>query len=428
MAAWLLIPFTTLMMVGIPISMCLLFASYIFMTVWGRVPLSILPKHMFGGVDSYYLLAIPFFILAGNLMNSTGITATLIRLSDLLFGKIAGGLAQVNIYVSVIFASLTGSGVADTTAIGPVLIPAMVKSGFTPQYSAAVTAASSVIGPIIPPSVLMVIYSNTVGISLGDLFTAGFLPGVIIALSLSVIAYYYAKKYNHPVRVEKIPFREASFIILNAMVALLMPIILIGGIFSGVFTPTEAAAVSVFYALLVGRFYFRSLNWKSLSEALIESAHQAGVIMFIIACAAPFGWVLAIVRAPSSIASSMLEITTNKFFLMFLINIFLLFMGMIMETGANCIILAPILAPIAINAGMEPLHFAIVMIVNLNIGLTTPPLGVCMFIAANIAKIKFEALVRAIFPFLVMEIAALFILTYSETIALFIPRLMGYKG
>ncbi|MCL2001464.1 MAG: TRAP transporter large permease [Planctomycetes bacterium] len=428
MTAWLLVPFAALMMVGIPISLCLLFASFIFTAAWGRVPVSILPKSMFGGVDSFYLLAIPFFILAGNLMNRTGITNRLIRFSDLIVGKIAGGLAQVNIFASIIFASLTGSGVADTTAIGTMLIPAMVKRGFTPEYSAAVTAASSVIGPIIPPSILMVIYSNVIGISLGDLFTAGFAPGIGIAVAMGVIAYYYAKKHNHPIREESISFREALSLTWNALLALLMPLIIIGGILGGIFTPTEAAAVSVLYALIIGFIVFRSLTWKSLFESLLESGRQSGVIMFIIACAAPFGWALTISRIPSIIAAAMLQLTTDKYLLLFIINIFLLFMGMIMETGANCIILAPILAPLAINAGVEPLHFAIVMVVNLNIGMSTPPLGVCLFIAASIAKIKFEALVRAISPFLAAEIVVLFILTYSETIALFVPRMLGYKG
>ncbi len=428
MTPWLLLPFAACIIMGIPIALCLLFATYIFITVWGRVPMSILPKHLFGGVDNFYLLAIPFFVLAGQLMNRTGITNRLIRFSDLVVGKIAGGLAQVNIFASVIFAGLTGSGVADTSAIGSVLIPAMQKRGFTPEYAAAVTAASSVIGPIIPPSVLMVIYSNVIGISVGDLFSAGILPGLGIGIAMGVLAYYYAKKYNHPVREEVIPFREAVSLTYDALLALLMPLIIIGGILGGIFTPTEAAAISVLYALIVGFFIFRSLTLKDLLESFLESARVSAVILLIIACAAAFGWALTIVRVPATLAAIILQLTSNKVLIMLMINVFLLFMGMIMETGANCIILAPILAPVAIGAGMDPLHFAIVMIVNLNIGLATPPLGVCLFVAAPIAKIKLEALSKAITPFLISEIVVLMVLTHWEGFALFVPRLLGYSG
>ncbi len=428
MTLWLLIPFAVLIITGIPIAFCLLFATYIFLIAWGRVPTSIIPKHLFGGVDNFYLLAIPFFVLAGQLMNKTGITSRLIRFSDLMVGKVAGGLAQVNVFASVVFAGLTGSGVADTSAIGSVLIPGMQKRGFTAEYAAAITAASSVIGPIIPPSVLMVIYPNVIGISVGDLFTAGIAPGLGIAAALMIMCYYYAKKYKHPVREEKIPFREAVALTLDALVALLMPLIIIGGILGGIFTPTEAAAVSVLYALVVGFFIFRSLTLKDLTDSFLESARVSAVILLIIACAAAFGWSLTVVKVPANLAGLIMGVTGNKYLILFLINLFLLFMGMIMETGANCIILAPILAPLAVNAGVDPLHFAIIMIVNLNIGLATPPFGVCLFVAAPIAKIKLEALAKAITPFLLSEIAVLFLLTYSETFALFIPRLMGYGG
>lgn len=428
MTALLLLPFAACILVGIPISLCLLFATYIFIDVSHRAPMSILPKHLFGGVDNFYLLAIPFFVLAGQLMNRTGITNRLIRFSDLVVGKIAGGLAQVNIFASVIFAGLTGSGVADTSAIGSVLIPAMQKRGFTAEYAAAVTAASSVIGPIIPPSVLMVIYSNVIGMSVGDLFIAGFVPGIGIAVGMGIIAFYYAKKHHHPVREEVIPWKEAFLLTKDALWALLMPVIIISGILGGIFTPTEAAAVSVLYALIVGFFIFRSLTWRDLTESFLESARVSAVILLIISCAAAFGWALTIVRVPSTLAAMMLQLTSNKYLIIFFINIFLLFMGMIMETGANCIILAPILAPVAVGAGMDPLHFAIVMIVNLNIGLATPPLGVCLFVAAPIAKIKLEALSRAITPFLLSEIAVLFLLTYWEGFTLFVPRLLGYQG
>jgi len=248
MISWILIPFALLMIVGVPIAFCLLFATFIFLFKWGMIGPGIIPKNMFFGIDSFYLLAVPFFVLAGQVMNKSGITGRLVLFSNIVIGKVAGGLAQVNIFASIIFAGLTGSGVADTSAIGSILIPAMEKEGFARDYSAAVTAASSVIGPIIPPSVLMVIYANIMGISVGDLFAGGFVPGVAIGLGLMALCFYYAKKYHHPKRSGSVSFKEFLLVTKDAILALIMPGIIIGGILGGIFTPTEAAAVAVGYA------------------------------------------------------------------------------------------------------------------------------------------------------------------------------------
>ncbi len=333
----------------------------------------------------------------------------------------------MNIFASIIFAGLTGSGVADTSAIGSILIPAMEKEGFARDYSAAVTAASSVIGPIIPPSVLMVIYANVMGISVGNLFAGGFIPGLAIGIGLMTLCSYYAKKYHHPKRSESVSFKEFLLVTKDAILALIMPAIIIGGILGGIFTPTEAAAVAVGYAFFVGFFVFRSLKIKDLPDCFLESAKISGVILLIISCATAFGWGLTILRMPEILAKSIMSFTSNPVIVLLLINIFLLFMGMIMEVGANVIILAPILAPVAIRLGVDPLHFAIIMIVNLNIGLATPPLGVCLFVVAPLARISLEDVSKAIFPFLLVEIAVLFLLTYLPSLTLLLPRLlMGY--
>ncbi len=428
MAAWLLIPFALLLISGIPIAFCLLFAVFIFMHAWGMIPFSIIPKYMFSGINSFPLLAVPFFILAGQLMNMSGITGRLVEFANVVIGRIHGGLAQVNILASIIFAGLTGAGVADTSAIGSILIPAMEKQGFDRDYSAAVTAASSVIGPIIPPSVLMVIYANVVGISVGDLFSAGFIPGILVGLGLMVLTYYYAKKHHHPRRTERVTLQQFISVTKDALLALLMPTIIVGGILGGIFTPTEAAAVAVAYALFVGFFIFKSLKITDLPGALLESAKTTGIILLIISCATIFGWGLTVLHLPELLANTVLSVTTNPIIVMLFINIFLLFMGMIMEVGANVIILAPVLAPLAIELGIDPLHFALIMIVNLNIGLATPPLGVCLFVAAPIAGTSLEKLSRAIWPFLLIEIIVLLILTYSPSLVLFLPRLFGYGG
>ncbi len=427
MIPWVLVPFALLMMAGIPIAFCLLFGTFIFLIHWGMIAPSIVPKNMFAGIDSFYLLAVPFFVLAGQVMNKSGITGRLVLFSNIMIGKVAGGLAQVNIFASIIFAGLTGSGVADTSAIGSILIPAMEKEGFPRDYSAAVTAASSVIGPIIPPSVLMVIYANVMGISVGDLFAGGFVPGVAIGLGLMALCFYYAKKYNHPRRTGSVSLKEFLLVTKDAVLALIMPGIIIGGILGGIFTPTEAAAVAVGYAFFVGFVVFRSLKWRDLPECFLESAKISGVILLIISCASAFGWALTIVRMPEVLAKTIMSFSTNQYVILFLINIFLLFMGMIMEVGANVIILAPILAPLAISLGVDPLHFAIIMIVNLNIGLATPPLGVCLFVAAPLARVSLEEISKAIFPFLLVEVAVLLLLTYLPSLTLLLPQLlMGY--
>ncbi|MTI60435.1 MAG: TRAP transporter large permease [Firmicutes bacterium] len=426
MSIWLLVPFVLMLFANIPIAFCLLFAVIIFMNQWGMIPLNIIPNKMFSGINSFPQLAIPFFVLAGQLMNKCGITKRLVQFADVIIGKVYGGLAQVNILASIIFAGLTGSGVADTSAVGSILIPAMEEQGFKRDYSAAVTAASSVIGPIIPPSVLMVIYANVVGISVGELFAGGIVPGVLVGIGLMVLCFFYAKKYDHPRRTESISVKHALSVTKDGILALIMPIIIIGGITLGVFTPTEAAAVAVAYALFVGFFIFRTLKLKDLPSALLESARTTGVILLIMSSATAFGWALTVLHLPEMLANWVLSITTNPFIILLFINIFLLFMGMIMEVGANVIILAPILAPLAMNLGVDPLHFAIIMIVNLNIGLATPPLGVCLFVAAPIAKITLEDITKAILPFLAVEIAVLLLLTYWPQVVLFVPNLLGY--
>lgn len=413
---------------NIPIAFTLLFSSFVFIKEWGMIDAGIVPTRMFDAINSFSYLAVPFFILAGQLMNKTGITNRLVKFANVVIGRIHGGLAQVNVLASIIFAGLTGAGVADTAAIGGILIPAMKKQGFDKDYSAAITAASSVIGPIIPPSILMVIYANIVNMSVGSLFAAGFVPGILIGIGLMIVAYFQAKKHNHPRREEQASAKEIALATKDAVLALLMPTIIVGGILGGVFTPTEAAAVAVAYALFVGGVIFKSLTLEDLKESLLESAKTTGVILLIISCAAAFGWSLTILHVPTMLANFIMSITQNPLLILLMINVLLLFVGMVMEIGAAVIILVPILAPLVAELGIDPLHFAIIVIVNLNIGLATPPLGVCLFVAAPIAKTTLEKISKAIIPFLAVEIVALLIITYFPGLILFLPRLLGYGG
>jgi len=418
--------FIVTMAMGIPIAFVFGIGSIIYFIFISNIPITIIGQQLYNGVDSFVLLAIPFFILAGQLMNRTGITRDLVNFVQVLVGRLPGALAQVNIVVSILFAGLTGAAVADTAAIGSILIPAMKKEGYSAAYSAAVTTASSIIGPIIPPSIIMVIYGTITGESIGALFMAGFVPGVMIGLGLMALALIYAIKEKHPRRIEAVPRAEIFKRTKAAVVGLIMPIIIIGGILSGKFTATEAASLACGYALLVGIVIYRSLSVKDILESLLECAVVSSVILLIISTAKLFGMVLTIEQIPSQIAHIMMSITENKILFLLLVNVFLLFMGMIMETGANIILLAPILLPLAVKYGIHPLHFALIMIVNVNIGLTTPPLGVCLFTAAPIAKTSYESIALKVLPFVAMEIIVLLMITYIPDIVLIVPRLTGF--
>ena len=418
--------FIVTMAMGIPIAFVFGIGSIIYFIFISDIPITMIGQQLYNGVDSFVLLAIPFFILAGQLMNRTGITKDLVDFVQVLVGKLPGALAQVNIVVSILFAGLTGAAVADTAAIGSILIPAMKKEGYSAAYSAAVTTASSIIGPIIPPSIIMVIYGTITGESIGALFMAGFVPGVLIGLGLMFLALFYAIKEKHPRRTEPVSRAELFKRTKAAIIGLIMPIIILGGILSGEFTATEAASLACLYAFLVGLIIYRSLSFKDLLESLLECAVVSSVILLIISTAKLFGMVLTIEQIPGQIATIMMSITTNKILFLLLVNIFLLFMGMIMETGANIILLAPILLPLALKYGVNPLHFALIMIVNVNIGLTTPPLGVCLFTAAPIAKTSYESIAMKVLPFVAMEILVLLIITYVPDLVLIVPRMTGF--
>ena len=414
------------MLIGIPIAFVLGTSALYYFLFVGNLPLDMIGQKLYSGCDNFVLLAIPFFILAGELMNRSKITDSLIAFSRILVGKIPGALAQVNIVASVFFAGITGSGVADTAALGSVLIPAMKKEGYTAEYATAVTVASSVIGPIIPPSIVMVIYSMTTGESVGALFAAGFVPGLAIALVLMMLSYVFAIRYHHPRRTEKLVFKETVTTVRKSLVALMCPVVLVGGIFSGRFTPTEAAAIACFYAMVAGVFILRTLTLKDILESFVKAAVSSSIILLIISMAALFGQVMALEHVPRSIANFILGFTDNKFVFLMMANVLLLIMGMIMETSASVILLAPILLPVAIQFGVHPLHFALVMLVNLNIGLSTPPVGVCLFAAAPIAGISLEKISRAVIPFILAELVALMFLTYIPQLVLIVPRLMGF--
>jgi C4-dicarboxylate transporter DctM subunit len=420
---WILgISFVTFLILGIPIAFVLGLTSFVALLYSGNIPLLLMPKEMFSGTDSFPLLAVPFFMLAGNLMNAGGITRRLIHFCNILLGYVRGGLAMVNIVASMFFAGITGAAAADASAIGSILIPAMTEEKYDRDFSAAVTAAASTMGPIIPPSIPMIILGAIAELSVGALFLAGVIPGVMIGISLLGVAYVISRKRNYP--KEKVKSVKDFFIGLkDALLALLMPAIIMGGILGGIFTPTEAAVVAAVYAFIVSSLIYREIRWKDLPKVLIDSVVTTSILMLVIANSAIFGWILANQQVPQAVAQIFLSISNNKWVILLLLNIFLLFVGTFMETTASLIILTPILFPLAVKVGIDPIHFGLVMVLNLVIGLITPPLGVCLFIACSIAKITLEQIAKAILPFLIAAIAILFIVTYIPELSLWIPRM-----
>ena len=424
MGAILLIVFVATLFIDIPIAVCLGIAAVVAMIV-GDMSLMVVPQTMFTAVNSFSLMAIPFFVLAGNIMASGGISRRLVNFANLLIGGIRGGLALTSILASMIFAAISGSCPATTAAIGSLMIPEMKENGYEIDFAAATVAAAGTVGQVIPPSVPMVTYCVLAGCSVGKLFLAGIGPGILMGLAMMIIARRYAVTKHVPVTKTKKSFKEAGMIFIDSLWAILMPVIILGGIYSGIFTPTESAAVAVVYGLLVGRFIYKDLHMKELVDILAKSAAGTAVIMLIMGTAGSFSWVLTSQRIPQLISKTLLGLTTNKYVLLLLFNIVLLIAGCFLNPSAAVILLTPILLPVLTQVGVSPYLVGIVMIVNLAVGQVTPPVGSCLYVACNIAHIKLEPLVKAIMPYIVILIAVILAITYIEPISLFLPMRFG---
>lgn len=427
MVILIIVVFAITALLGIPIAFCMGIVSLTSLLVMGETSfLKLIAQKMITGIDKFPLMAIPLFILAGNIMNRAGMTNSLIKFANFLVGRLRGGLAHVNIVSSVFFAGITGVAVADSSVLGSIFVPAMTKEGYDTDFSAAVTATSSIIGPIIPPSVPFVIYGCTVGVSIAGLFLAGMIPGILLALALMVVSYFISKKKDYPVSNISISFRDFIVSFKGAALALVMPIIILGGLLSGIFTPTEAAAIAVVYALIISLFVLRTLKLSDLPSILVSSGITASIVFMLISTANIFGTILATQQIPQKIAQFMLSITTNPWLMLLLVNIFLLVAGMFMAVTPNIILLSPILAPIVTSLGVHPLHFGFIFVLNITIGLITPPLGACLFILCGISKLTLEKMTRAVLPFLAAEVAILFLCIYVPAIPMFLPKLFGF--
>lgn len=420
---WLLVLiFVICLILRFPIAFALGLSCFGYLLVEG-IPLIIIPMKMYSGIDIFVLLSVPGFILAGNLMNHGGLTEKIIQFCNLLLGHIRGGLALANIGASMLFAGISGTAISDTASIGSILIPAMKKEGYDDGFSCAVTASSSTVGPIIPPSVPVIIAATLSGLSVGKLFLAGAIPGLLLGIGFMGMAYFISVKKGYPKHPRSgwIQIVKGFF---DTFWALLMTFIILFGIIGGVFTPTEASIIAVLYAVLIGRFIYKKLNFKNLLVIVLDSMKTSASLMVLIGFANLFGWILITERLPQWISGEILAFSQNKYVVLLLINLLLIFVGTFMETIAALLILFPILLKVAISVGVDPIHFAIIAVLNLIIGLTTPPVGVCLFVAASIGKISITEVSKASLPFLLVSILVLILVTLFPELSLFLPELI----
>jgi len=419
--------FVFLLAAGMPVVFALLIGPGLSLALDGEpVFYKSLLSRLYNGMDSFPLMALPFFILAGQIMNTGGITRSIVNFSQTMVGHVRGGLAQVNICSSLLFAGLSGSAVADASALGKIFIPAMHEKGYTRPFSAAITAASSVIGPIIPPSGIMILYAFIMNVSVAGLFAAGLIPGLLIAFGLMAMTGYLARRRDYPVANRRSTWRERGDAFRNTLPALLTPVILLGGILGGVFTPTEAAAVAVAYAFIVTVFYLRTLKPRDIFPVFVSSAVQSGIVLLLVGASVTFAWIITVSGLAARVAEAMLSVSSNVLILLFLLNLFLLFVGMFLDAGPAVLVLGPVLGPMFIDLGMHPLHFAVVMCVNVTVGLATPPMGLVLFVATAVSRERIETIAWQMLPFLAVEVLVIFLITYFPALSLALPRLLGF--
>ncbi len=424
--AMFLIVLVALFALGIPVAFALGTTSVLMMAMSGSMKFGTIIQQMINGVNTFTLLAVPLFLLAGKLMNSSGTTDRLFDFAKKMVGWLPGGLGHVNILASVIFAGMSGTAVSDASGLGVIEIKAMTDAGFDKEFSCAVTAASSTVGPIIPPSLPLVVYGTMSGASVGALFMAGIIPGIVIALCEMVVVFIYAFKNKYP--REKFPTgREFLFALKEGFLPLMAPVIILLGIYSGLFTPTESAAVVVFYSLVLGLFVYRELTWKSLYKVLVETVIDSAAIGLLVAAATLFGTCIVRALIPQTILKLVTASVSSKWMLLLVINLFLLVVGMFMETVSAITILMPIMLPLITAFNINPVQFGIIVVLNLMIGVLSPPFGLVLFVTARIGELPIERMIKALVPWFIALLAALTIVTVFPDVSLWFPRLIGMK-
>ena len=424
----LVVSFVILLSLGVPISYSIGIASILtmLMSISSVPALTTVSQRMATGIDSFALLAIPFFILAGQLMNSGGIARRLIDFAKVLVGKLPGGLAFVNIMAAMLFGAISGSAVAAASAIGGFMHPVMKKEGYDDSFSAAVNITSATTGLIIPPSNILIVYSlASGGVSIAALFIAGYLPGILLGLSLMIVAGVYAVKHNYKV-VFTITLRDAVKKFLDAIPSLLLVIIVIGGIVAGYFTATEASAIAVFYAFILSVFIYKEVKLKDLPKILLQSSTTTAIVMLLIGTSMAMSWVMAYENIPQNVAQALITISDSKIVILIIINLLLLFVGTFMDMTPAVLIFTPIFLPVAVQLGIDPIHFGIIMVMNLSIGLCTPPVGSVLFVGCSVAELPIMKVIRPLVPFFIAMIVVLLLVSYIPELSLLIPRFFGY--
>lgn len=422
-AAWLFGYFVVFIALGVPVAIGLGLSAFVTMYAASTLPVNYIATQSFTSIDNVTIMAIPFFIAAGAFMGEGGLSERLLKLADNLLGRLHGGFGMATVLTCMLFAAMSGSGPATVAAIGSLTIPAMVARGYDKHFAAALVAAAGSIGVMIPPSNPFVIYGVSSNTSIGDLFMAGIVPGILVGIVLMCYTFYLAKKRDwHGDKLEN-PVKQILASLWDAKWALMVPVIILGGIYSGLMTPTESAAVAAFYGLIVGIFLYKGLNRENLGTCLVDSADTSATVILLMAMATIFGNILTLENIPSTIATFILGITSSKILILLIINILLLIVGMFMETLAAIVILTPILLPIVTPLGVDPVHFGVIMVVNLAIGFITPPVGVNLFVASGIANLRLERIAKAALPMLGLMILVLLLLTYIPDICLWLPNL-----
>ncbi len=420
----ILVIFILLIAIQIPIALALGITSVSYIGLEGNTMLfNNLAQRMYSGVESFSLLAIPLFMIAGELMNTGGITGRLIDFSKKLVGHFRGGLAYVNVIANTFLASILGSATAQTAMMTRVMLPEMEKEGYSRPFAAATTASAALLGPIIPPSMLFIIYSVGSGVSVGKMFMAGIIPGILLALSFILLIAYLGYKHNFP-KSEKATWKQIVASFIRVLPALSVPAAIVGGIMSGIFTATESAGVACFLAIIIGMFVYKDMKIKHVPKILVSAAISTSAVTLLISMAGLFGWVMAFDQVPQKIVNFMSSLTSSPYVFLFLVNLFLLLIGIIMDEMAVLIVLLPVFMPLVHAYHIDPIHFGVVICLNTTIGLLTPPVGAGLFIASSVGDVKFENLIRAVVPFLIVALFVLFMITYLPQLTTWLPRVL----
>jgi len=424
----LVICFALTVLLGVPVAFCLGISSVVFILVTHKASLMTIPTLMFGGIDSFPLMAIPLFIMAGLLVQKSGILPKLVDFADALVGHLPGGLAHVNIVASMFFAGVSGVALADTAAIGSMLIPPMIKEGYDRKFSAVVTAASSIVGPIIPPSVAMIIYAYSAGgtVSVAGLFLSGVIPGIILGMGMMGLTYVVSIRRNYPLSQEKFSCLNVLKKLKGAVLGLMVPLIILGGILSGMFTPTEAGGIAVAYALITGILITRKLTLKKIASCFLEASKTSAIVFMMLATAKIIAWLLTIYQVPAKLTAMLMMITTNPQIFLFMAMCILLLIGFVLEAVATMIMLVPCFAPVAIAYGIEPHHFGLLFVMTVQIALITPPVALGLFVACRLAKTTIEEVFADIWPFLFLIFGIMILIALCPNVTMWLPRLFGY--